>query len=99
MINSIQSISNEIDYYLEENNQYKEVIETSNKKDKILQLKERIKQLQSENQKLKKRVINKTKADMNSSTSRANKGSFANSNILSCFSNNTDQENTLFLSK
>ena len=94
LLDSLESISKEIDFYTESNQTYKVIYDTINKKELISQLKDRIKELKQSNLILKNSIVNNEKFV----DEKVTKGNFG-SNILSCFTVNNDSENTLFLNK
>lgn len=95
LIENIESISKDIDFYSEKTDEFKKISNIKNKKECIKLIEERIFLLKEENSNLKSKITkNSIEAKINSlyNTKKTN-------NIFSCFSNANDRESTLFLNK
>lgn len=99
LIDSIDLISNEIDLFTEKNNTYKEILDNINKKETIKILKQRIKDLQQNNQYLKNSIIKNEKVSNIDLEPKGINSTNKDKNLFSCFSPSDDNENTLFLNK
>lgn len=115
LISSIKSLSEELDNYTYQNDVYKELESTINKKEMIANLQRGLNQIKKENQLLRGRIISKncTKDNVSSSYAhdkksksfdsigKSSKGnnSTLNLGLLSCLGNKNDQSSTLLINK
>lgn len=95
LIENIESISKDIDFYSEKTDEFKKISNIKNKKECIKLIEERISFLKEENSNLKSKITK------NSIENKINPlyNTKKNINIFSCFTNANDRESTLFLNK
>jgi hypothetical protein len=93
LVNSIESISEDLDKATELNDQYKELDNIINKKEIIMTLQHKIKQLSRENKDIKNKILkgNDTFVKSNKDQSLFN--------VFSCMNATNDKESTIFLKK
>lgn len=95
LIENIESISKDIDFYSEKTDEFKKISNIKNKKECIKLIEERIFLLKEENSNLKSKITKNSIETKINSLYNTKK----NNNIFSCFSNANDRESTLFLNK
>ena len=93
LMNSIESISEDLDKATELNDQYKELDNIINKKEIIMCLQQKIKQLSRENKDIKNKIIKG-----NETYGKAPKDKSI-LNMFSCMNASNDKESTMFLKK